>query len=85
MRSVLAIGGLLLVLSPAAAEPNPETGLAAVQKHIDGLSSRRFAEREKAGRALISIGEPALEPLRAALGGGRWIVQLMGQPRRHLT
>jgi WD40 repeat protein len=50
-----------LVASPAS-EPDS----AAVERHVQQLGSRNFDEREAATRALETIGEPALDPLRTA-------------------
>ncbi|HKB37559.1 MAG TPA: HEAT repeat domain-containing protein [Gemmataceae bacterium] len=59
---LVGLGFVLSVPSNAAEKADPET----INKLIEKLSSNRFAEREKAQKALAEIGMPALEALKKA-------------------
>src|SRR5262245_17089776 len=50
---------LILVASLSAQTPDP------YEVKVQGLAHPRYAEREKAARELIAVGEPALKALRA--------------------
>ena len=73
MRAHLAVwagmvGLWLLPLSlPAAEPPTPE---AVIAHHVQALGSPRFAQRERATRALEAVGEPALKQLNEVARSG---------------
>lgn len=76
--SALAAGGALAVLwaaalwtagwrtAAAAEEPDPSAEAAQAAALVEQLGANRFAERERAQRALVRLGLPALEALEAA-------------------
>jgi hypothetical protein len=64
LASLLGAGLALLSSLPSAAEPAPSK--EKIDSLIEQMGNGSFAEREKASKALLAIGEPALEALRQA-------------------
>ena len=60
------------VTGPAALSEEPATPADAAQISgwIDQLAAEQFAQREAATRSLAAVGQPAIEPLRVAIGRG---------------
>jgi PDZ domain len=57
---------------PAADERSkPSQDQAAIAALVEQLDSNRYLERERATRALLDVGRPALDPLVAAANGDR--------------
>src|SRR5262245_23208882 len=63
---ILAAAMLLgvLVLAPAADVPAEK-----IEKLVQQLGAENFEQRERASKALLEIGEPAVEELRKAANG----------------
>lgn len=68
LRAVVAAAGLVVAAgaSGRAAEP----GAAEIAAWIEELGSPQFARREAASKSLVAAGEPAVEPLVAAIRAG---------------
>jgi hypothetical protein len=66
MRFALPLGVLTACLLVPSAFGEEKAQTTQVEELVKNLGHRKFTEREKASRALLAVGEPALEALRSA-------------------
>jgi len=66
MRFALLLGVLTACLLVPSAFGEEKTQPPQIEELVKNLGHRKFTEREKAARALLAVGEPALEALRSA-------------------
>jgi hypothetical protein len=66
MRFALPLGVLTACLLAPGAYGEEKAQPAQIEELVKNLGHRKFTEREKAARALVALGEPALEALRSA-------------------